>query len=407
MLRLTRQFTTYLFRRSPSPARHFSQLGPLLDSNDKLEEETLRWYSPDQFYPVKIGEIFRSRYQVVGKLGYGGYSTVWLGRDLQQHAYVALKIYERDSAHGKRETQVYNHLKNVKSDLTGSILVRQALDDFQISSGDSSYQCLVHPPLAMSLFELRNRIPAKVLPENEFKPTLIHILLALDFLHTDAGVVHTDIQERNIMLSVEDESILIDFEEGEKSNPSPRKVIGDRVIYTSRKLGIPKIHGRPILSDFGEARFISSLGTQWKDVQPLIYRAPEVVLRMPWDEKIDIWNLGVLAWDLFEQGHLFYARDSDKNSSDSHHLAEMIAILGPPPKDMLRHSEYTGEFFDAKGNWKHATKIPSVSLEKLEGNLRGASQDLFLCFLRRMLQWRPEDRASAKELLSDPWLRSS
>ena len=97
------------------------------------------------------------------------------------------------------------------------------------------------------------------------------------------------------MLSVEDESILIDFEEGEKSNPSPRKVIGDRVIYTSRKLGIPKIHGRPILSDFGEARFISSLGTQWKDVQPLIYRAPEVVLRMPWDEKIDIWNLGVLV----------------------------------------------------------------------------------------------------------------
>lgn len=97
------------------------------------------------------------------------------------------------------------------------------------------------------------------------------------------------------MLSVEDESILSDFEEAEKSNPSPRKIVGDRVIYLSRDLGIPKVHGRPILSDFGEARFSSSLGKQWEDVQPLVYRAPEVILRIPWNENIDIWNIGVLV----------------------------------------------------------------------------------------------------------------
>lgn len=97
------------------------------------------------------------------------------------------------------------------------------------------------------------------------------------------------------MLSVEDESILVDFEEAERSNPSHRKILGDRVIYTSRDLGIPKIHGRPILSDFGEARFSACIGKQWEDVQPLVYRAPEVVLRMPWNEKIDIWNLGTLV----------------------------------------------------------------------------------------------------------------
>lgn len=43
----------------------------------------------------------------------------------------------------------------------------------------------------MSVFELRNRAVAKVLPENLLKPTLIHILLALDFLHTEAGIIHT------------------------------------------------------------------------------------------------------------------------------------------------------------------------------------------------------------------------
>jgi len=97
------------------------------------------------------------------------------------------------------------------------------------------------------------------------------------------------------MLSVEDESILVDFEEAERSSPSHRKIVGDRVIYASRDLGIPKVHGRPILSDFREARFSSSLGKQWEDVQPLVYRAPEVLLRMPWNEKIDIWNVGALV----------------------------------------------------------------------------------------------------------------
>lgn len=42
------------------------------------------------------------------------------------------------------------------------------------------------------------------------------------------------------MFSVEDESILVDFEKAERSSLSNRKVIGDRVIYASRDLGIPK-----------------------------------------------------------------------------------------------------------------------------------------------------------------------
>jgi serine/threonine-protein kinase SRPK3 len=44
----------------------------------KIEEENLPWYKPDQFYPVRTGDVFRSQYRVVGKLGYGAYSTVWL-----------------------------------------------------------------------------------------------------------------------------------------------------------------------------------------------------------------------------------------------------------------------------------------------------------------------------------------
>jgi serine/threonine-protein kinase SRPK3 len=54
-----------------------------LDNTYLLEEETFSWYDPEVFYPVRIGEIFQSKYQVLGKLGYGSVSTAWLCRDLE------------------------------------------------------------------------------------------------------------------------------------------------------------------------------------------------------------------------------------------------------------------------------------------------------------------------------------
>jgi len=47
-----------------------------------MEEENLPDYDPLDFYPVRIGETLASRYKVIGKLGFGNSSTVWLSRDL-------------------------------------------------------------------------------------------------------------------------------------------------------------------------------------------------------------------------------------------------------------------------------------------------------------------------------------
>lgn len=41
-----------------------------------LEEKQFEDLRKGQYYPVNIGDIFRSRYQVVGKLGFGLSSTV-------------------------------------------------------------------------------------------------------------------------------------------------------------------------------------------------------------------------------------------------------------------------------------------------------------------------------------------
>ncbi len=46
-----------------------------------IEEQTLPLYRQKRYYPVKIGNFFNTRYQIIAKLGYGAYSTVWLARD--------------------------------------------------------------------------------------------------------------------------------------------------------------------------------------------------------------------------------------------------------------------------------------------------------------------------------------
>ena len=44
-------------------------------------EENRDRYVPGGYHPVYLNEIFNKRYQVVQKLGYGLYSTVWLAKD--------------------------------------------------------------------------------------------------------------------------------------------------------------------------------------------------------------------------------------------------------------------------------------------------------------------------------------
>lgn len=50
---------------------------------EKLEEDLLPDYVASRYYPVRLGQVLQDRYQIVGKLGFGTSSTVWLARDLK------------------------------------------------------------------------------------------------------------------------------------------------------------------------------------------------------------------------------------------------------------------------------------------------------------------------------------
>lgn len=59
------------------------------DSGIIQPREWLVEYEPEGMHPVTLGDTFNDgRYRIEDKLGYGGYSTVWLARDIQEECVV-------------------------------------------------------------------------------------------------------------------------------------------------------------------------------------------------------------------------------------------------------------------------------------------------------------------------------
>ena len=59
------------------------------------EDEGTEGYRPGGYHPVKLGEVYNSKYLVLKKLGWGHFSTVWLVRDSTNGAHVALKVQKK------------------------------------------------------------------------------------------------------------------------------------------------------------------------------------------------------------------------------------------------------------------------------------------------------------------------
>lgn len=107
-----------------------------------------------------------------------------------------------------------------------------------------------------------------------------------------------DLQASNILLRIEDETVLKDGEEAEIKGPSSRKIIGQSVIFETRDLHGPLrrwlgVKSGPVLCDFGEAR--TGKDSYTEHIQLAVYRAPEVFLHLPWSTPVDIWNLGCMV----------------------------------------------------------------------------------------------------------------
>ena len=102
-----------------------------------------------------------------------------------------------------------------------------------------------------------------------------------------------DISPNNIHLGANDAAIA-KVERAELGNPSPRKVLEDRTIYLSYRM--PITSDPLVISDFGAAVLGQPGQKHTGDVMPGVYRAPEIILGLEWNSKIDVWVVGVMVY---------------------------------------------------------------------------------------------------------------
>lgn len=387
----------------------------------QLEEETLPTYRRQDFFPIVNGMVLKDRYKVLGKLGYGSSSTVWFCWDRQQKRYVAVKVCivhlaaDGKDLRSKCEWEAYSCLAGLESKHEGASCVRQLLNRFTISASTSSagaqHQCFVYAVACMTLGDLEARPgPLKV----EFrKEVLKEILRGLDFLHTEAHFVHTDLKADNVFFNVGDKKML-DLFAGRLSRQRPvgrHDTEDHRIIYKSIRftdlLNVEEITlGSAVLGDLGEARIVHPRGTKLRPclVGSKRVRAPETLLSLPWDYGVDIWAFASLAWSLAQRQRLFDARDENGVWSSTEHLWQMVDLMGAPPADLLRQSPT--EWRQWRIELAPEEKIDGQALAlSLDGRV-GCPEDFLLSqdFMRSMLQWKPQDRATAGELMHHPYL---
>ncbi|KAF2733229.1 kinase-like protein [Polyplosphaeria fusca] len=338
-----------------------------IPNSERIEEEQLQNWTPSRFFSVTIGMLLNNRYKVIGKLGYGGNSTIWLCKDQRDQVYVVVKVGTANSRQGPGERRNYRHLKLIKSQHPGAAHIRQLLATISVLHNNNVYGCL-------------------------------HVLLGLDFLHGEAKMVHTDLQDGNIMFPLLTTAPLHAFEQAETRHPSAHKLTPNATIYCLRALQYHHLCdtdlAHPIITDFGQSVFGAPHYTDYR-VQPLQFRAPEVNMHIPWDEKIDIWSLVCL---------LFYMLFDDFLPAET--VGGLCAMMGPPPNEVFLRCTARGEVWEVVDEWfERGGMVRGV--EGLVGDQmrEGREKRELVGFLKRGLRWVPSERASARDLLEDEWLK--
>ncbi|KAL2360083.1 hypothetical protein RJZ56_007057 [Blastomyces dermatitidis] len=416
-LKAPMMFTRRIFQSTPFAAP--ASVAASLTATGPIEEERAPRYNPSHFYPVRLYQVLNDRYQVVAKLGWGTSSTVWLAQDLHQwrwlpRRYVTIKVSANNYADKKSaetELRITEHITKANPQHVGYDFVRTLLDSFELRGPCGTHVCLVFYTLREPLWIFKQRFQNDVLPSDVLKLIATMVLQGLEYLHSECHVIHTDLKSDNILVGLRDESILEIVAREEFEHPLPQKILEDRIIYLSRNgLGLQtKGIGRPVITDFGLAVRGDVSHPYYHTIQPDDYRAPEIILTAGWSYSADIWNVGVLLWDLLEKDGIFEALNPHKMEYTSErHLAHMIALLGPPPKELLDQGSESTKYFDHSGAFRYPELIPEgLSLVDSLNQVEGEDKISFLDFIMRMLRWQPEERSSAKDLLADPWLRIS
>ena len=142
-------------------------------------------------------------------------------------------------------------------------------------------------------------------------------------------------------------------------------------------------------------------------IQTRQYRSPEVILGINYNETSDIWSLACIIYELITGDFLFNPISSDTFSKNDSHLAKFMEICGKMPKNFVQRGEFWKKYFDKNGKLKRIEEVNYINLKQIliqKHHLKENDAQALYDFLKPMLEYFPEKRISARELLRHPWL---
>ncbi|KAL7746438.1 serine/threonine protein kinase, CMGC [Sorochytrium milnesiophthora] len=422
------------------------------------DEEDAHDYCPGGYHPVSVGDLYHNnRYLVLRKLGWGHFSTVWLCRDNIKLRYVALKIVKSAPHYTETALDEIRLLEKVVSAnpaAPGRQFVVELYDHFTHTGIHGTHVCMVFEVLGENLLALIRRYHHQGIPVHLVKQITAQVLAGLDYLHTDCGIIHTDLKPENVLVVVDVNQVavklglepetdmksrllerslsdvsLVDMaaathdpqHNGNGSNsktstptkPDPsadqqqqqqqqQKASGrkrkDKTVDTPTRIDVK-------IADLGNACWVHHHFTD--DIQTRQYRCPEIILGTPWSTSADMWSMGCMIFELLTGDYLFEPQQGSQYSKDDDHVAQMIELLGMFPKYFSTHGKYWPELFNRKGELRNIRKLyywplHCVFLEKYM--LSEPDAQLLASFLLPMIELHPSRRATAGESIKHEWL---
>ncbi|KAI9206391.1 kinase-like domain-containing protein [Polychytrium aggregatum] len=343
---------------------------------------TDNWDDHEGYYKSILGEVLDERYHVYSHLGKGVFSTVVKARDQKDNDRdVAIKIIRNNDTMyraGKREMKILNQLQ--ESDPDDKKHVIRMLRHFE----HKGHLCLVFESLSMNLREVLKKFGKDV--GINIKAVQIYtkqLFFALSLLKK-CNILHADIKPDNILVN-ESKTVLK-------------------------------------LCDLGSASDIAE-----NEITPYLvsrfYRAPEIILGVPYDPAIDVWSVGCSLYELYTGKILFPGRTNNQM------LRLMMDLKGKFQHKMIRKGKFAENHFDFSDLSFLQAEVDKISgkdvvkkvvITKATRDLRArllASEDvskmsedehklvnLFVDFLDKCLNLNPEKRLSVKEALAHPFI---
>lgn len=238
------------------------------------------------------------QYEVLEFLGRGTFGQVVKCWKKGTNEIVAIKILKNHPSYarqGQIEVSILHRLAQEPADEFNFV---RAFECFS----HKSHTCLVFEMLEQNLYDFLKQNKFSPLPLKCIRPVLQQVLTALLKLK-QLGLIHADLKPENIML--------VD----PVRQPFRVKVI-----------------------DFGSASHVSKAVCSTY-LQSRYYRAPEIILGLPFCEAIDMWSLGCVVAELFLGWPLY------PGSSEYDQIRYISQTQGLPAEHLLNAAAKTTRFF--------------------------------------------------------------